>query len=89
MTTQMTDCGSIPTTEFINDFVDYTFSFYGALGIYPLGFTVEQIVLATKLYITCLDVNDEEFCGDTLDRERVRDIILATGKISGLEAGSI
>jgi hypothetical protein len=45
--------------------------------------------LATQLYITCLDVNDEEFCGDTIDRERVRDIILATGKISGLEAGNI
>ena len=89
MTTQMTDCGSISTTEFINDFVDYTFSFYGALGIYPLGFTVEQIVLATKLYITCLDVNDEEFCGDTIDRERVRGIILATAKISGLEVENV
>jgi hypothetical protein len=89
MTTKSFFKASIPTTEFINDFVDYTFSFYGALGIYPLGFTVEQIVLATKLYITCLDVNDEEFCGDTLDRERVRDIILATGKISGLEAGNV
>ena len=86
---EMTNCGSIPTTEFINDFVDYTFSFYGALGIYPFGFTVEQIVLATKLYITCLNVNDEEFCGDTIDRERVRDIILATAKISGLEVENI
>jgi hypothetical protein len=89
MTTQMTDCGSISTTEFINDFVDYVFDFYGALGIYPLGFTVEQILLATKLYITCLNVNDEEFCGDTVDRERVRDIILATAKISGLEVENI
>ena len=89
MTTQMTDCGSIPTTEFINDFVDYTFSFYGALGIYPLGFTVAHILLATKLYITCINVNDEEFCGDTVDRERVRDIILATAKISGLEVENI
>lgn len=89
MTTQMTDCGSVPVFEFIEDFVDYAFDFYGVEGIYPLGFTKKQIRFAAHLYVTCLNVNDEEFCGDTIDRERVRDIILATAKISGLEVENI
>ena len=48
----------------IDAFVDYTFSFYGDDGIYPLGFTKEQILFATKLYIATLDI-DQEFCADT------------------------
>ena len=70
----------------LNDFVDYTYSFYGDDGIYPLGFTKEQILFATKLYIATLDI-DQEFCADTVDRERVRDIIINVAKISGAEAG--
>ena len=61
------------------NFTAYMLDFYGPAGIYPLGFTAEQIGLATQLYKCRLPVN-EEFVGDSIDRERVRDIILAAGE---------
>ena len=52
---------------------------YGANGIYDYGFTVEQIRAGTEQYKSTLskDYPGQEFCGDSVDRERVRDIILA------------
>jgi hypothetical protein len=52
--------------------------FYGKGGIYDYGFTAEQINLATQLYKCRLKshYNLDEFHGDTVDRENVRDIIL-------------
>jgi hypothetical protein len=58
------------------NFTQYMLDFYGPNGIYPLGFNATQISLATQLYKTRLP-EGEEFYGDTVDRERVRDIILA------------
>ena len=60
------------------NFTQYLLDFYGPQGVYPHGFTTEQINLATQLYKTRLQTNypGEEFCGDSVDRERVRDIIL-------------
>ena len=58
------------------NFTRYMLDFYGPNGLYPLGFTDTQISLATQLY-KCRLPEGEEFCGDSLDRERVRDIILA------------
>ena len=58
------------------NFTQYMLDFYGPNGIYPLGFTSTQIGLATQLY-KCRLLEGEEFLGDSLDRERVRDIILA------------
>ena len=62
------------------DFTQYMLDFYGPNGIYDYGFTAEQINLATQLYKCRLGENypGEEFCGDSVDRERVRDIILNT-----------
>ena len=57
-------------------FTQYMLDFYGPDGIYPLGFTSTQIGFATQLY-KCRLAEGEEFCGDSVDRERVRDIILA------------
>lgn len=57
----------------VTKFVDYCLEFYGSAGIYPLNFTREQLILATTLYIS----SGIDFCGDTVDRERVRDIILS------------
>ena len=57
------------------NFTQYMLDFYGPKGIYNLGFTAEQVNLATQLYKCRLESN-EEFCGDSVDRERVRDIIL-------------
>ena len=57
------------------NFVDYVESFYGEVpdAIYPIGATREMICFATKKLI-----NDRpyDFCGDSLDRERVRDIMI-------------
>ncbi len=57
-------------------FTQYMLDFYGPDGVYPLGFTSTQIGFATQLY-KCRLADGEEFCGDSVDRERVRDIILA------------
>jgi hypothetical protein len=59
-------------------FTEYVLSFYGPDSeIYPeLGFTELQVEIATAIYKMRLDAKGEEFCGDTVDRENVRDIIL-------------
>jgi hypothetical protein len=58
------------------NFSQYMLDFYGPNGLYPEGFTSTQISLATQLY-KCRLVEGEKFLGDSIDRERVRDIILA------------
>jgi hypothetical protein len=64
------------------NFTKYMLSFYGSGpdAIYPYGFTAEQINLATQLYKTRLAENypGQEFEGDSVDRERVAEIILNT-----------
>jgi hypothetical protein len=57
------------------NFTEYMLDFYGPKGIYPMGFTAEQVSLATQLY-KCRLPAGQEFYGDSLDRERVRDLIL-------------
>ena len=63
------------------NFTQYCLDFYGPTGIYAYGFTAEQVNLATQLYRTRLAeaYPGQEFSGDSVDRERVRDIILAAG----------
>jgi hypothetical protein len=58
------------------NFTQYMLDFYGPNGVYPEGFTSTQISLATQLY-KCRLPEGTEFYGDSIDRERVRDIILA------------
>ena len=62
------------------NFTKYMLDFYGSGpdAIYQYGFTAEQISLATQLYKTRLSENypGQEFEGDSVDRERIRDIIL-------------
>ena len=60
------------------NFTQYMLDFYGKDGIYPFGFTTEQINLATQLYKCRMEeqFGQDEFEGDSVDRERVRDIIL-------------
>jgi hypothetical protein len=57
-------------------FIDYVLSFYANDGVYPLGVTRLQAELATQVYLARLEKRGVEFCGDTVDREAVRDIIL-------------
>lgn len=55
-------------------FVDYVFSFYGAGGLYSFDATAEEIKDA--LLVRLERWPNLEFCGDTTDRELVRDIML-------------
>ena len=59
-------------------FVSYVWSFYNHVdGVYPIeGLTKGMVVDATNKYIA--DLRDDITCGggDSIDRERVRDIIL-------------
>lgn len=61
----------------ILDFVEYVDSFYNpTTGIYPIGgATVEVITKATKAYVGSLEEGRTWGGGDSVDRERVRDII--------------
>ena len=65
------------------EFVAYVDSFYNAeRGIYPIkGMTDTMVLNAVQKYINSL--NDEVTWGggDSLDRERVRDIILEDNKL--------
>jgi hypothetical protein len=62
----------------MNEFYNYVFSFYNEVdGIYPIvGLTRDTIVKATNKYIASQEENYTWGGGDSLDRERVRDIIL-------------
>lgn len=62
----------------LEQFYLYCLEFYGRGGIYDYAFTREQVEAATRLYISRLNshYHVQEFCGDTVDRENVRDIIL-------------
>ena len=61
-------------------FTQYMMDFYGPQSeLYPqFAFNETQIAIATGIYKMRLDVRGVEFVGDSVDRERVRDIILNT-----------
>jgi hypothetical protein len=63
-------------------FIDYMMDFYGPDSeIYPeLGFNETQIAIALGIYKMRLEVKGDDFCGDSIDRENVRDIILEARK---------
>ena len=69
----------------LDKFADYVWSFYGEHdAIHPIkGLTIEDVFHAIEIYIDRLelpqDVKYSHYAwgeGDSLDRERVRDIIL-------------
>ena len=72
----------------LNDFVDYVWSFYGSDDpLYPIqGLTKKDIYDAFFIYKKRIEKGDIEYAhyswgfGDSLDRERVRDIILENPK---------
>ena len=63
--------------DFINDFIDYTLTFYGPDGIYPMGANRTVVRNATNDIIKIIEIKGEEFCGDSIDRELVRDLLLS------------
>ena len=70
--------------DICEEFYNYVFSFYNEIdGIYPIkGLTKKMIVSATDKYLTSLDENTTWGDGDSVDRERVRDIILADNDVT-------
>jgi len=58
--------------KFLKEFYDYVFYFYGPGGIYEMNATMDQIKAATETHLS----TGVEFEGDTIDRERVRDILI-------------
>ncbi len=64
-----------------SEFVDYVLSFYGEGGIYPMGATVEMIEESTERYMKILELKEEKFCADSIDRECVRDLMISKYKL--------
>ena len=64
---------SLKSAKLMNEFIDYVYSFYGEDGVYDMGATRDNITTATIDYIS--SENSLPFYGDSLDRERVRDIL--------------
>ena len=67
-------------TNALVEFITFVDDFYNAKsGIYPInGMTDKMVLNAVKKYIA---TNAKSFCGDSVDRERVRDIILADNNL--------
>lgn len=72
-TTEMT--ATTLSKELINDFIDYVMSFYGADGLYPMGANRTIVRKATNDIIKIARIKGEKFCGDSYDREQVRDLL--------------
>ena len=72
-------------TDTLVDFLAYVDSFYNEKnGIYPIkGMTNSMVIKGVQTYITQIGDSDslEWGGGDSLDRERVRDIILADNDV--------
>lgn len=63
--------------EFINDFIDYVMSFYGADGFYPITGINRTIVRKAINDVKRISkIQGTPFCGDSHDREQVRDILV-------------
>ena len=60
------------------DFVEYVDSFYNPVtGVFPIkGASIEVITKAIKIYVGTIHQETTWGGGDSVDRERVRDIIL-------------
>ena len=67
-------------TNMMCDFVAYVDDFYNEKsGIYPIiGMTDMMVIKAVQKHVANSGM---EFCGDSLDREKVRDIILADNAV--------
>jgi hypothetical protein len=56
----------------LEQFTDYCMGFYGPQGLYPMGMTPDEIQKAVRL----MDLfGNFDLEGDSVDRERVRDIV--------------
>ena len=61
----------------LTQFVDYCYDFYGPNGIYPMNINKANILAATGLLLQqYAEQSEYEFVGDSIDRERVRDVMI-------------
>ena len=65
----------------MTEFYDYVLSFYGPDGIYPMGANLTLVRKATQDLIRILKIKGEKFCGDSVDRELVRDLLIDKCKL--------
>lgn len=65
----------------MNDFIDYVMEFYGPNGIYPMGANRTIARKATDDVIRICKIKGQEFCGDSIDRELVRDLMIDKYKL--------
>lgn len=76
----ITDVTKEKASNELEDFYLYMMQFYGKKGLYAehhgTSFSYDEVKNATHVYCLFLLLIGKEFEGDTLDRERVRDIIL-------------
>lgn len=59
-------------------FIDYCHSFYGAGGVYDMGATYTELWRAAEKHFRSPD-KLMPFEGDSIDREQVREILIAWG----------
>ena len=63
--------------DFINHFIDYCMSFYGADGLYPIqGINRTVVRKATNDVMRIAKIQGTPFCGDSYDREQVSHLLL-------------
>lgn len=61
------------------EFIKYFREFYDAGGLYPVGFK-----FSNRQIQLCIEIRGENFEGDSIDREAIRDMLLvANNKIGG------
>jgi hypothetical protein len=57
----------------LSQFIEYCLRFYGPGGVYPLGMSEDEVTKAVRL----LDlIGQEDLELDSIDREKVRDVVL-------------
>jgi hypothetical protein len=60
----------------LQEFYNYVLSFYGAGGLYPMSATLDLIAHKQLSHtFQILELKGSEFCGDSVDRECVRDFV--------------
>ena len=57
----------------LSQFIEYCLSFYGPGGVYPMGMSEDEITKAIRL-LDLIGQKDLEL--DSIDREKVRDVVL-------------
>lgn len=65
----------------LNDFVDYVMEFYGPDGIYPMGANPTVVRKATNDCMKIAKIKGDEFYGDSIDRELIRDLLIDKYKL--------